>query len=74
MATSYSFTRNGIFEGLAAERHSADYAARPVVTSEQKAQDIAQRFMAAIKADRRDEARALALELKPLLGLLPEGK
>ncbi len=57
---------------LEAQRFNASYAARPVITNAQKAQDLAQRMIAAIKADRKDEARALAIDLKPLIGFLPE--
>lgn len=59
---------------LAAQRFQASYAGRPPVTNEQKAADLAQRMIDAIKAGALDEARGLALALKPMLGLLPEGK
>ena len=57
---------------LEAQRFNASYAARPAVTNAQKAQNLADKMMAAIKADDKVTARALAIELKPLLGFLPE--
>lgn len=58
---------------LEAQRFNASYAARPAVTQEQKAQDLAQRMRDAIRANDLDAARAYAIELRPLLSFLPEG-
>lgn len=55
---------------LEAQRFQTQYAARPAVTDAQRAQDLADRMIAAIKADDKTTARRLALELKPLLGEL----
>lgn len=56
---------------FAADRWQASQAARPRITDAQQAQDLADRMIAAIKADDKDTARTLALELKPLIGFLP---
>lgn len=55
-------------------RHTYATAARPTLTDEARAQSLAQAMLAAIKDGRNDQARALAIELKPLMGFLPEGK
>jgi hypothetical protein len=59
---------------LEAQRFNASYAARPLVTPAQQAQDLAQRMIAAIKTGNLDDARAHALALRPLLGFMPEGE
>lgn len=58
---------------LAAQRHNASHAARPMLTSEQKAQATYHAMRAAIDAGDVTTARALAIELRPLLGFMPEG-
>lgn len=72
MAASYSYTRSGILDGLEAQRHAAAYAARPQVTPEAQAQDIAHRMLSAIEAGDLVTARALALSLRPLLGFMKD--
>lgn len=72
MATSYSYTRQGILDGLDAQRHNAAYAARPLVTNAQRAQDLAKAMLAALDAGDKETAKAHALALRPLLGFLPE--
>lgn len=57
---------------LEAQRHAAAYAARPQVSPEAQAQDIAHRMLAAIEAGDLVTARALALSLRPLLGFMKD--
>jgi hypothetical protein len=55
---------------LAAHRHTCDDAARPVLTERERAQSLATAMIAAKGAGRIEQARALAVELKPLMGWL----
>lgn len=71
MATTYSYTRPGILNALAAQRDEAVMAARPEASQRDVAQVLAKDLMEAIKANNTTEARRIALELKPFLGLLP---
>ena len=57
---------------LDAQRSAATYAARPQVTPAAAAQDMAKRMLAAIEDGRTDEARELAISLRPLLGFLED--
>jgi hypothetical protein len=58
---------------LEAQRFQASQAARPAVTQAQRAQDVFSQMRAAMDVGEMDTARALALELRPLLGFMPEG-
>lgn len=69
MATLLRTTGDNAME---AQRFNASYASRPSVTPEQMARDLAWRMTDAIKANDLDTARKIAIELKPLLGFLPE--
>ena len=57
---------------MEAQRHAASYAARPQVTPEAQAQDMAKRMLAAIEAGDLATARALAMALRPLLGFMKD--
>lgn len=58
---------------LAAQRHTASYAARPVLTQAEQAQATYHAMKAAIVAGDMDTARVHAIALRPLLGFMPEG-
>ncbi len=55
---------------LESQRHSAQMAARPVVSGKDEATQLFHCMKAAIADGRMDRARELALALRPLLGLL----
>lgn len=57
---------------LEAQRFAASYGARPMVTNAQKAQDVFSQMRAAMDAGDVTTARALAIELRPLLGFMKE--
>jgi hypothetical protein len=64
--------RKNIEAQMESHRFTAAQAARPNLTDEARAQSLAQAMLAAIKDGRDDQARALAIELRPLLSFLPE--
>ena len=53
-----------------AQRFSASQVGRPVLTLREQAQSLAQAMLAAKEAGELDRARALAIELKPLMSYL----
>ena len=58
---------------LEADRHNAEYAARPRVTDADRARELAWAMQDAIELGDMDAARDAARALRPLLGWLEEG-
>ena len=56
--------------GHEAQRFNAEQAGRPVLSKREQAQSLAIAMLAAKDAGDLDKARALALELKPLMSYL----
>lgn len=69
MATA--FASNYIATLEAQTRYTLDMAARPQLTDAERAVSIYHAMVAAKAMGRLDEARAMAVELKPLVHLLP---
>lgn len=67
MTTQQLRTITAINAALEADRASAELNSRPALTERERAQSLAQAMLAAKDAGRLDEARALAVELKPLM-------
>ena len=67
------YSRAGVFAGLESQRTACQLNSRPTVTTEAQAKVIALDFMIAFKAGHDDEARRLAVALKPWMYLLREG-
>lgn len=59
---------------LEAQRAQAAYAARPSVPTRDQAAVLAKDLVIALDAGDTTEARRLALQLRPFLGLLSEGE
>lgn len=65
-----AYTREGVFAGLEAQRAATQLNSRPALTPKQRALNLHAAMMAAKQAGEIEKARALAVELKPLLGWL----
>ena len=70
MTTQQRNTIAHINDQLASERAAAELNSRPVLSARERAQSLASAMLAAKDAGRLDEARALAIELKPLMSYL----
>lgn len=71
MTTQQRATIAHIEASLEAQRENADYAARPALTLREQAESLYHAMMVAKAAGEIEKARALAVELKPLLEYLP---
>ncbi len=70
MTAQQTKTIRNINNDLASDRANAELNSRPSLSPRARAQSLAVAMLAAKDAGRLDEARALALELKPLLSYL----
>lgn len=70
MTTQQQQTINHIEAQLESDRAAAALNSRPVLSPRERAQSLATAMLAAKDAGRLTEARALAIELTPLLGYL----
>lgn len=59
---------------LESQRFLAEYNSRPEVEKRELAQVLAKDLRNALDAGNRDEARRVALALRPIIGFLPEGE
>lgn len=61
------------YDFTAANLNSQEYrTSKPAHNPYVRAMTLHDAFVAAIKSDNKEEARRLAIELKPLIGFLPE--
>jgi len=70
MTTQQHRTITAINAQLEGQRAQAELNSRPVLSLRDKAQSLAVAMLAAKAAGRLDDAKALAVELKPLLSYL----
>lgn len=66
------YTRPGIFAAMESQRSAAQYNTRPVVSGKARAQQLVLCIEVAKRDGRMAEARAFAMQLRPLLHLLDE--
>lgn len=59
---------------LAAQRDVCDYAGRPALEGRARAEQLYHLMDAAKRDGNLDRARVYAMELRPIMHLLPEGK
>lgn len=71
MTTAQRQTIARIDSAMEAQRVSCELNSRPTLTPREKAQSLAQAMLAAKDAGRIEDAKALAIELKPLMEYLP---